>query len=744
MARAFSTASVSEINVELNVKEGNLPSDMYGFVFINSACGTVNSKGLPYKENLPDGSFNEEFGSPLINGDGVVIRIDLNETGKVKVSTGLMKTPCYYADVATSSPDSTYGEDFRFRNIGLGRRSLRLGTRNQLSTAVMPVRFKSEGKTRLLATFDAGRPFEFDPKTFKLITPIGKNKIWRSFLPFFMNTPFNTVMSTAHPVFDPDTEELFTVNFGKSKKEAMRDKFLFEIYVRHEQVLRKYLIKLSEKFNFNAQGKELNENSEKVLNDIQLFVLSEHFRSIPFIPKIVEWISELFSKLSSKILLRNNTVFLMRWNGKDTLEKWEILDQNGKAINLAHNMHQIGFSKNYILLCDTNFKFTFDTMLNFPFQNDPQIGPFIRKIMCKPMNQFSSLYVVKRSDLNVAGSNKKITAKTIKLKYETVHFSVDYDDSDGIITLHSAHNCSACVADWLRSYDTLATDTLQSTRKDKLGLLAVGEMDIGRVGRLRIDAARGELIENQSEFKFFDGLENGNITKAHTWGIGLYTHRDMLSHEMNTPKISHIFWQSYGLKEEHLSKFIFEMYSDPKRTNKQFTPSQMLGFTKKGAPHVLQCINTLSMESEDFYTFGNEQYMWSLQFVPKKNNSATIPAGKNGYILTTVINGIPTINLNEFDYLPEIWIFDANDLKSGPVVKLEHTDFSFGFTIHSVWVEKADEVNRPDYAINIREDYPIKDPKIFGVIPVPDFLRSRRDKKIAKLFKNEIYPKFDN
>lgn len=574
MARAFSTASIAEIDVELMVIKGKIPSDMYGVVFINSACGTVNSQGLPYKEYLPDGSFNEEFGSPLINGDGVVIRIDLNESGKVKVKTGLMKTPCYYADVATSSPDSTYGDDFKFRNIGLGRRSLRLGTRNQLSTAVMPVRFK-DGETRLLATFDAGRPFEFHPETLKLIKPIGKSETWRSFLPFFMNTPFNTVMSTAHPVFDPDTRELVTVNFGKSKKEEWLDKLLFEIYIRHEKDLRDFLGKLSDNFNLSAQGSELEGERSRVFTAIENFVFSEHLRSLPIFSRISVRIREFINRLTGRFLLSNNGVFLMKWTGGSYLEQWEVVDEEGKSIKLAHNMHQIGFSKNYILLCDTNFKFTFDTMLNFPFQNDLKIGPMIRKLMCKPMNDFSTLYIVKRSDLNNLENNKKVKAKRLKLEYETVHFSVDYDDSDDVVTIHSAHNCSACVADWLRSYDTVAKDDkdlteLKEIRKDKLGLLAVGEMDIGRVGRLRIDAVKGELIKGQSDFKYFDGIEGEDITKAHTWGIGLYTHRGMLSHEANTPKITHIFWQSYGLKEEHLSQFIFKMYSDDTRPQKEY------------------------------------------------------------------------------------------------------------------------------------------------------------------------------
>jgi hypothetical protein len=62
--RAFSTASREEVNIDLLVSEGAIPTDMYGVVLISTACGTINSNGLPYQPLNPDGSENEEYGSP--------------------------------------------------------------------------------------------------------------------------------------------------------------------------------------------------------------------------------------------------------------------------------------------------------------------------------------------------------------------------------------------------------------------------------------------------------------------------------------------------------------------------------------------------------------------------------------------------------------------------------------------------------------------------------------------------------
>lgn len=729
--REFPTASNKEIDVELHVLEGNVPLDWYGYVFINSACGSVNSEGLPYNKFKADGiTFNPEYGTPLISGDGLIIKFDLNEQSKIKVKTSLLKPPCYFADLATSEKNDPIGQykDLAFRNIGLGRRSLILGTRNQLSTAVTPIKLGPNEPIRLLATFDAGRPFEFDPQLLKLLTPITQAKDWKSFLPAFMRTPFEAIMSTAHPVFDPETKELFTVNFGKKRKEALIDYLLFKLFVNDEAKLKSFLKRQIEKIKgtkFEGKVKSLQSS----INNLVLFSFNPRFK---FFKEILDSIQRFILKIINKLFFDQNGLYLIRWKGQKTMEKWEVLEEGSKKINLGHNMHQIGFSRDYIILCDTNFKFTFDTMLEMPFYDEQEICVFFRSLLSVPMNSYSSLFIVKRSDLVIGKSS--VSAKRITIDVETVHFSVDYENPRGEITLHSAHNCSSCVADWLRIYDRLAVDISQKVPEEKLGFLAVGEMDVSKIGKIVLNGETGQLSPSKTKFLHLDGRHLGSISKAHTWGIGLYTYKDILSPEFNLGKITHVYWQSYGLNGEHLSEFIYNLYRTSSR-NRVFSPDEVFELTKVGAPPVLQCVETENMTSEDFYAFEKEHYLWSLQFVPKQNPSLGIPDGKNGYILTTVLCGLPYVGgaAGQFNYMPQIWIFDATDLAGGPVTKLSHPDFSFGFTIHSVWVPEAQSVAMPPYAISSIEDYQ----------PIIASMKGRKNRqRLTDLFDQHVYPNF--
>ena len=117
-----------------------------------------------------------------------------------------MKNPCYYADLAFQ------GQDAAFDYADLTRISMTLGKRNLLNTGLVPMH------DRLVVTSDAGRPWEVDPESLGTITPIGTYDEWDMALPKwinnFMNWPFPLMMSTAHPVFDPNTQEFFSVNWG--------------------------------------------------------------------------------------------------------------------------------------------------------------------------------------------------------------------------------------------------------------------------------------------------------------------------------------------------------------------------------------------------------------------------------------------------------------------------------------------------------------------------------------------------
>ncbi len=140
------------------------------------------------------------------------------DQGNASLKTRFIKPPCYYADLATvnETKGSQY-KDLAFQNLGISRVSLnKLGVRNQLNTAFVPFKLSDDESERLLVTWDVGRPYEVDPETLETLTPVGKNQDWEDFLPSQQAQPFKQVMSSAHPVFDFKTGELFTVNVGKS------------------------------------------------------------------------------------------------------------------------------------------------------------------------------------------------------------------------------------------------------------------------------------------------------------------------------------------------------------------------------------------------------------------------------------------------------------------------------------------------------------------------------------------------
>uniref|UniRef100_UPI003593A4E5 carotenoid oxygenase family protein n=1 Tax=Aquiflexum sp. TaxID=1872584 RepID=UPI003593A4E5 len=210
------TTSREEYEGPLRILEGELPLDIHGVFYVSLPVGSVNSGALPFPEKNPDGRRNSEYGTPIMNGDGMVIMVDLNQKPLPIVKTKLMKTPCFYADEATKWGTEHHGV-MGFHNMGITRMSMVFGSRNELNTAIQPVIFKDQSSSSLLVTYDVGRPFILNPKTLELGTPIGRCADWMTAQPPMVPWPFGIVQTTAHPVFDPLTKELFTVNYTRNK-----------------------------------------------------------------------------------------------------------------------------------------------------------------------------------------------------------------------------------------------------------------------------------------------------------------------------------------------------------------------------------------------------------------------------------------------------------------------------------------------------------------------------------------------
>jgi carotenoid cleavage dioxygenase-like enzyme len=143
------SASRTELDETLEVRSGAIPADLKGHLF--------------WVAPMPQGQ-----GTHTFNGDGMVYRVDFGAASQPRIKSRLLRTPCYYVDRAVK------GFPHGFSNRGVTRFSITLGARNQLNTALLPMR------DRLLVTFDAGRPWEIDPQSLDLVTPVGWNDEWKA------------------------------------------------------------------------------------------------------------------------------------------------------------------------------------------------------------------------------------------------------------------------------------------------------------------------------------------------------------------------------------------------------------------------------------------------------------------------------------------------------------------------------------------------------------------------------------
>jgi hypothetical protein len=698
--KSFTYATRDAVEVDLEIIEGKIPKDLQGYVFFNSPCGTVNSGGLPFPEKNPDGSDNPEYGSSVFNGDSMLLRFDLSQEGKIGYKSKMLKPPCWYADDATKRGSKYYKDGQEFRMLGIARTSLKFGSRNELNTAINPIKFEGDQHVRMTANFDMGRPWEIDTETMELKTSIGTMKEWAGEMPQLLNYPFSLFQSTAHPCFDPKTKEFFTVNFTKTfDMMFFYTKFNKRMQTHHNQIEKKLHEHLEhlDKINHTNKAKAVNDFYKQIDSHIDYKKGFWNWITKPF-KWLLSTFLEGFFAIGDLLMGMKNRVYLMRWDGSK-IHQWEVIDEKtGKPIKIEQCMHQNNLSKDYIVLCDAAFKFSADIMITNPFPHNKKLEQKLRDITSVAQEAFTPIYIIKRSNLLL--NSKKVKAKKVVINLETVHFSLDYENPDNKITIHTSHNAASCASEWIRPFDTLAT-TKKEVYPNTVGLMTCGEMDIGRIGKFVVNGETGEIEEDSKIHK--KGNENGqDKLGAHTWAIALHTYRNVISATDVVDKIRHIYWQSYGTDPRYLTEFIEGLYHEYE--HRIIPVQEMMEINRKCLPYCLSRQNTETMELEDAFVFEVNQNLRSLQFVPRKeseNSNNGIDSQMDGYIFCTMIVGSDDFEVDE--YSREIWIFDAADLQSGPVCTLSHPEMNFAFTIHSAWVDNCVS-QQTSYKVNVRED----------------------------------------
>lgn len=672
----------TEFDGTLTVVKGQLPADLTGVFYVIYPVGSVNSAGLPFPKNNPDGSPNHEYGTPIMNGDGMVLQVDFNQKPAPTIKTRLMKTPCYYADYHSSNafPDNNL---FKFTNMGITRLSMMLGARNELNTALVPVQFSDTQSASLLANYDIGRPFVTDAQSLNLVTPVGWLKDWVYAEPSAINWPFGISQGTAHPQFDPRTREVFTVNYNASKGAFVAIKnAIFYLSNPH--------------FTFKQKMKEVwqlitgTQQRPNIIKRIGGFLkrVGDLFRGD-------KWQEEKDEEPHA------TNVRLLRWKGDQTLETWVVMKKDGTYLEIAECMHQMGITQDYIILTDCSFKFSLDMMVLNPFANHPAFDRFFRWVFSKPMTPFTRTYIVKRADLKPGGGTVTAVELDKPIPLETIHYSLNYANPNGQCTLYGVHNAATCIAEWLRPYDINAL-TGKQIDPEVVSLFATGAMDLSRFGKWVFDAENGKLLEDKTHIYCAKGEVDGPVLGPNTWEITFYAYRGMISESETVDEIRHLYFISAGTDSRMLSKFIRDLYA--KYPNRFLSVKEIERCTAKSLPYCLVHLNCQTMQPEaDFYQVAPEHYLRNVQFVPRPTPTPDMDPQMDGYLIATVQVG--TMQANQtFTYESQVWIFDAAHLAQGPLCQLTHPEMAFCFTLHTTWLPKAEPCNIPKW-VNVAEDY---------------------------------------
>lgn len=717
-------------------KEATLPNDLHGYFLIIGPSGSLDSPIVEGDDQVV--WVSKDGWTPLYNGDGLVYSFNFDQ-GKASLKTRFVKPPCYYADKATTNNESY--KDLAFKNLGIARASLnKLGIRNQLNTAFLPFKLPGEESDRLLVSWDIGRPHEIDPETLETLAPVGKNKEWEEVLLGQPPQPFKQVMSSAHPVFDSNTGELFIVNVGKS---------LWTMLALPRS--------LKKRLEDHAKTVKSNTGESKGIKDLFIQLYSLFLSIVRFLVNflgIIEKVSRIFRK-------GHDFVHLLAWDGKQVgiKGKWNVVLPGNRRLKIDQTVHQMGLTQDYVIFAETSFKFSLENI--FPYQKNYLVTAFkilVADFIDYPQFPRTKLYIVKRSELKSATgkTNKffdwisqkllkqlpKVVAQEVELAPEFSHYLVDYDNSNNQLVFYVDHIAATDVAEYIRifdrsEYDDRDRDTVEDIYDDpeltyrlrKLAGSVVSPMDISRLGRWVIDGETGKIIDQQQ-------VSHPDLN----WSTAFYVCPD----HRPTMKYTDIFWNSWGCWPDTLTERNVAAYA--KYEERLVPKDEVVKKTYQGVPSSLCHLKIrtdsnnetkIEIDSENYYQFNNHYLGTSAQFIPRPDAEDQT----DGYIACVVLTSDEFLSQSnredndpEWSQNSEIWIFDARKLNDGPLYKLSHPKLNIGFTIHASWIAEAKSPsNRIDY--DVREDHEYLVKQLIDNEP-------KLGNKIRKLFDENVYPHF--
>ena len=385
-------------------------------------------------------------------------------------------------------------------------------------------------------------------------------------------------------------------------------------------------------------------------------------------------------------------VKLMRWDGYHEFESWTVVDETGAEIEIKQSIHELVFTRNYILLADTAF--VAGTEMFTPWKS------------AKLPDKKTVIHIIDRRDL-IAGK-KTVVSKQVVVDNPCIHLMPEYENPNDQITVYMLHTPATNTAELLRSYDRDLTGNLFPKHLTGYGTLPV--LDLSSIGKHTIDVAHAEVKTSEyiSEMPY-------------CWGPYLYTY---MGRQMQPYHGQDLFIMFKGFSRDMLPKRIFNAYKSA--TSRQIPLEEMVDGEGLHHNNSICRITTKDFKIADAYVFPDRVLLYTIATLDSKH------ADKPGYVIAGVMTDQKA---GEGSSGHEYWIFNASDLANGPICKLGHQALNNSTLFHAVYIPKAIakelDQKKISYHVPIREDYPKEE-------------LEKWDSSVLESFEEVIYPLYDH
>ncbi len=386
----------------------------------------------------------------------------------------------------------------------------------------------------------------------------------------------------------------------------------------------------------------------------------------------------------------NHACNLMRWDGGKDFQSWNVVDESGETVQIMQSIHELIFTRDYIILADTAF--VTGPELIVPWINAPL------------PNKKTVVYIVDRRTLT--DDVKSTTAKRIEIDEACIHLIADYENPNDILNIYMLHTPATNTAEIIRSYDRDLKGRLFPQNTVGYGTLPV--LDISSIGKHVVDMHACKVVSS-------DYIRD----KKYCWGPYMYTYMGRQTRAFDEQDLYIMF---KGFRANMMPQRIYDAYKDVE--DRKISLEEM--FVQKGVEsnNSIARIDKKTFEIADVYEMPDKVLLYTISCI--ETNEKDHP----GYVLAAVVRDTQESQLTTGH---EYWIFSADRLSDGPICKLGHKELDNTILFHTLYLtasqEKELDKKNIGYKISLEEDYPKQELDVF-------------DPKVKSVFEILIYPYF--